>query len=136
MVKDPTMKCWHCGAEQEKPASGGRLSFRALCCRCDAWLHCCKNCQNYKPGLPNDCMVPGTDPIADREAFNFCEEFSLKGTLPTKNDMTVFIFGPSLSKCLKSLSTIFETKVCFNKNVWNFFPYSVFSQEFCVINTM
>lgn len=29
------------------------------------------------PGKPNDCLVPGTEFIADREAMNFCEEFAL-----------------------------------------------------------
>jgi hypothetical protein len=29
-------------------------------------------------------MIPGTDPISDREASNLCEEFSLLGVGPTK----------------------------------------------------
>lgn len=72
------MKCWKCGAEQEDPP-GGKLSFRATCSNCHAWLHCCNNCKNYKPGLPNDCAIPGTELIADREANNFCDEFQLLG---------------------------------------------------------
>lgn len=75
------MKCWKCGAEQEDPP-GGKLSFRATCSVCHAWLHCCRNCKNYKPGLPNDCAIPGTDPISDREANNFCDEFQLLGKAP------------------------------------------------------
>ena len=74
-------KCWHCGASQEL-SSQGKLAFRASCTKCHSWLHCCKNCKNYKPGLPNDCAVPGTDYIADREANNFCDEFQLLGVAP------------------------------------------------------
>lgn len=75
------MKCWKCSKEQEAPSSN-KLAFRAECAFCMAWLHCCKNCKNYKPGLPNDCAIPGTEYIADREAMNYCEDFSLKGTGP------------------------------------------------------
>lgn len=77
------MKCWKCGTEQEAPSSG-RLAFRATCDKCSSWLHCCKNCKNYQPGLPNDCKIPGTEQIADREGCNFCEEFVLLGTGPKK----------------------------------------------------
>ena len=82
MGNDP-IKCWKCGAEQ-KDLPSGRLPFRATCEKCHSWLHCCKNCKNYKPGLPNDCMIPGTEYIADREVCNFCEEFSQLGAGPKK----------------------------------------------------
>lgn len=89
------MNCWKCGTQLPDPS--GKLSFRAECDKCSAWLHCCKNCKNYKPGLPNDCMIPGTDPISDREASNFCEEFQLRGTGPEKKadpkDVLKRLFG-------------------------------------------
>jgi hypothetical protein len=71
------MNCWKCKQTVEDPLPG-KLPFRATCDHCHAWLHCCVNCQNYAPGLPNDCAVPGTETIADREGCNFCEEFALK----------------------------------------------------------
>jgi hypothetical protein len=77
------MKCWKCGAALDLP-SNGRVPFRATCDKCNSWLHCCKNCKHYKPGRPNDCMIPGTDPISDREASNLCDEYSLLGTGPQK----------------------------------------------------
>ena len=78
------MKCWNCGATLDEPRD--KLSFRAVCDACLANLHCCKNCKFYKPGLSNDCMVPGTDYIADRSKSNFCEEFSAVGKyIATKN---------------------------------------------------
>lgn len=39
---------------------------------------------NYKPGLPNDCVVKNTDFIADRVANNFCEEFKILRKSPEK----------------------------------------------------
>ena len=73
-----TMKCWKCDFDMEDP-SLGKLPFRSTCDKCGSWLHCCKNCKYYTPGLPNDCYIPGTDFVADREGCNFCEEFKLLG---------------------------------------------------------
>lgn len=72
------MKCWKCNTDLPDPPLG-KLSFRALCDHCLAWLHSCKNCKNYQPGLPNNCRIPGTEFISDRESSNFCEEFDLLG---------------------------------------------------------
>lgn len=95
------MKCWHCGKEQNDPPNG-KLSFRATCEKCHSWLHCCRNCQNYKPGLPNDCKIPGTEYIADREAANFCEEFLLLGQGPAPKadarEVENRLFGDSSKK--------------------------------------
>lgn len=77
------MYCWSCGALLSD-LSYGKISFRALCEKCQAGLHCCQNCKHYKPGLPNDCAVPGTEYIADRQANNFCEDFLLLGKPPAK----------------------------------------------------
>jgi hypothetical protein len=77
------MKCWNCGSSYEPP-SWGKMPFRAYCEKCQAALHCCRNCVYFKPGLPNDCAIPGTDFIADRAAANLCEEFKAHGQGPTK----------------------------------------------------
>lgn len=79
------MECWKCGKEIVKIDQ--KITFRSYCEACQADLHCCKNCKFYKPGQPNDCMIPGTDFVKDREMANFCEEFSVLGTLvPSKNE--------------------------------------------------
>ena len=80
------MDCWTCGVQLEEPLYG-KISFRAECDRCGAALHCCSNCKFYKPGLPNDCMVPGTEFIADRTAANLCEEFSVLGRFIPKKEV-------------------------------------------------
>jgi hypothetical protein len=74
MESESTAKyCWKCGS----PIESTRIGFRAECESCHAWLHCCKGCRNYAPGRPNDCAIPGTEQIADREAANFCDEFAI-----------------------------------------------------------
>lgn len=55
-----------------------KIGFRAVCPHCGIDLHTCTNCRYYAPGKPNDCAVPGTDFVRDREAANFCEEFKVK----------------------------------------------------------
>jgi hypothetical protein len=35
--------------------------------------------------MPNDCLIPGTDYIADREAANYCDEYHLLGTVSPKS---------------------------------------------------
>jgi hypothetical protein len=73
--------CWNCGKQiTDLPE---RISFREICPFCHSYLHCCKNCTNYQPGLSNDCKIPGTEPISDREMRNTCEEFVLSGKAPT-----------------------------------------------------
>ncbi|NDD58929.1 MAG: hypothetical protein EBZ47_06745 [Chlamydiae bacterium] len=68
------MNCWSCGAEI-LTSLGGKISFRAYCNKCQIPLHACMGCKYYKPGMRNDCMIPDTESIADKQAINFCEDF-------------------------------------------------------------
>jgi len=63
-----------------------KIGFRATCPHCEIDLHVCKNCRYYALGKPNDCLVPGTEFIRDREASNFCEEFKVKNFLSTSQE--------------------------------------------------
>ena len=78
------MDCWKCGKQAIDPMT--RVGFRAACPHCEMDLHVCKNCRYYAPGKPNDCAVPGTEYIRDREAANFCEEFRPKSYDPKSSD--------------------------------------------------
>ncbi len=77
------MHCWKCGAALSDPSSK-KIPFRATCEVCAAWLHCCRNCVHYKPGMPNACLIPGTEYVADREAGNYCEDFQCLGQGPSQ----------------------------------------------------
>jgi hypothetical protein len=88
-------RCWKCGKELGDLPK--RLSPKETCPFCLSYLHCCKNCINYQPGLANDCKIPGTDPIADRESINYCDEFSMLGKftppkLPGEEDRFSHLF--------------------------------------------
>lgn len=68
------MICFKCKTEID--LSGKKVGFRDTCDACGTDLHICKNCKYYFPGKPNDCLVPNTEYVTDREKFNFCEDFS------------------------------------------------------------
>jgi hypothetical protein len=91
------MFCWKCKAEFELPITE-KISFRATCEKCSAWLHVCKQCRHHVPGKPNECNVPGTDFIADREMANYCDDFSPKlqkeeSTISSKEAIAKKLFG-------------------------------------------
>ena len=71
------MNCWKCFKVFGEGAK--KIGFRDQCPFCDADLHVCLNCKYYAPGKPNDCAVPGTEWIKDRDQRHFCEEFAPKG---------------------------------------------------------
>ncbi len=79
--------CWNCNRAFEVHG-GEKIAFRATCDHCAAYLHVCVACQYYRPGKPNDCLVPGTDRVADREYFNYCEEFK-PGREPDKPKLSI-----------------------------------------------
>ncbi len=72
--------CWNC----QKPLDVEKIYFRTICESCHAYQHACINCKHYFPGKPNDCNVPGTDPVTDRRTSNLCDSFEVKG--PSKID--------------------------------------------------
>jgi len=73
--------CWKCGTSLEF-LPNRPLPFRAACDKCHSPLHVCKACKFYQPSKPNECLVPGTEPISDREAVNFCEDYLFLGKGP------------------------------------------------------
>lgn len=83
--------CWNCQHIAEGP-----IHFKTVCEKCLAYLHCCMGCQYYSIGKPNHCLVPGTDPVRERDQGNYCDEFKVK----EKGDRPK---GPSLDDVSKRL---------------------------------
>jgi hypothetical protein len=97
--------CWKCSKLVSETEI--KIGFRAACLHCSSDLHVCKNCRYYAIGKPNDCLVPGTDPIRDREAANFCEEFKPKLPAPPAPDSKAHrILGEIEKK--KDFSSLFK----------------------------
>jgi hypothetical protein len=42
-------------------------------------MHACLNCRHYDPAVHHECRASATaEVVADKEKFNFCEEFALR----------------------------------------------------------
>lgn len=79
------MNCWNCKKEVEI-SHLAKIGFRAVCEHCNCYLHSCLGCKFHQEGRPNECQIPGTDPVRDRSASNFCDEFSpLKSPKKSEN---------------------------------------------------
>jgi hypothetical protein len=76
--------CHRCSAEVGVSAVG----VRDVCERCSAYLHCCRNCGFYEPGVHNDCREPNAEVVADKEQGNFCDFFRL-GSVPRAAERSV-----------------------------------------------
>ena len=89
------MECWFCHKPLTLPE--GKVSFRACCPSCSAWIHSCKGCKHHQQGLPNNCKMPDTDPISDADAANFCDEYTLQevasGEQARRGDAEEKLFG-------------------------------------------
>jgi hypothetical protein len=77
------MFCYKC--KNKLDLSSKKIGFRQSCPICFSDLHVCKNCRHYSPGKPNDCNVPNTEFVSDREKNNFCEDFEIKQELENQN---------------------------------------------------
>lgn len=69
--------CYRCGNPWES-ITKKQPGVKEICRKCNAYLHCCLNCRWYTPGKPNNCMIPNTDKVVDREGPNFCDDFEIK----------------------------------------------------------
>ncbi len=69
--------CYRCGTPWESIIKK-QPGVKETCLKCNAYLHCCLNCRWYTPGKPNNCIIPNTEKVSDREGPNFCDEFEMK----------------------------------------------------------
>ena len=64
-------RCAACAETVENDSIG----VRDTCARCHAYLHSCRHCDFYEPGMSRDCREPTADLVSDKEAGNFCDSF-------------------------------------------------------------
>lgn len=65
-------RCGNCGEEWKGEPRPG---FRALCPKCEAYIHVCVNCTYFDRSLASGCQLTNTEPVREKDRPNFCEEF-------------------------------------------------------------
>jgi hypothetical protein len=64
--------CFRCGAPNVFKERIGRAD---TCSKCDADLHCCRNCRHYSPSAHNQCNEPQAEWVREKDRGNFCDYF-------------------------------------------------------------
>ena len=72
---EPRFACHKCDEELVFEVKIGR---RDMCPNCNAYLHCCFNCDFWDPNVHNQCTENQGEFIRDREEGNFCLYFTFK----------------------------------------------------------
>ncbi len=66
-------RCHRC--QREWVSAKRQPGVKEFCEGCAAYLHCCRNCRHFAPTLHNQCAIPTTEWVGDKEGANFCDEF-------------------------------------------------------------
>jgi hypothetical protein len=69
-------RCFNCVATLPQGTD-----FRGNCPKCNAALHCCKQCAHFEPSTRFQCMKPVPVRIASKDQMNQCELFSPRVTV-------------------------------------------------------
>jgi hypothetical protein len=57
------------------------VDFRGNCPKCNAALHCCKQCAHFEPSTRFQCLKPIPARIAAKDQANECESFKARVTV-------------------------------------------------------
>lgn len=79
--------CHKCGAPWQK-GEQRQPGFKESCSQCGAYLHCCRNCRFHRPSAHNQCYIPNTEHVGNREGLNFCEEFEFRSAAESGHEET------------------------------------------------
>lgn len=69
-------RCFNCSS----PLPNG-IDWNANCPKCNAALHCCKQCAHFEPSTRFQCLKPIPVRIAVKDAANTCNLFSPRVTV-------------------------------------------------------
>ncbi|MCZ6904083.1 MAG: hypothetical protein O7F56_00300 [Acidobacteria bacterium] len=66
------ISCWQCGETLER-LGVGRVGKREPCAKCDADLHCCRNCRFFDPSVHNQCRETQAEWVKEKDRANYCD---------------------------------------------------------------
>ena len=68
------LHCWRCGSELS--ALSLPLSRMDECPACYVYLHVCRMCVHFDPGIARACCEDDAEEVKEKEQANFCDYFS------------------------------------------------------------
>lgn len=71
-MPDP-LQCYRCGAPLD--ALTLPLSRQDQCPECFVYLHCCRMCEFFDPGVAEQCREDDAVEVNNKEGANFCDYF-------------------------------------------------------------
>lgn len=85
-------RCFNCAT-----ILASNIDFAGTCPRCNAQLHCCKQCAHFEPSTRFQCLkpIPARIPVKDRA--NECELFSPRVTVSRDASPTAGATPPAVS---------------------------------------
>ena len=76
--REGSMKSCRCG--EKWTGVGAQPREREVCDKCGEYLHCCNSCGHFD-AHNSVCKIEGTDFVGNRNALNYCGEFSINDTV-------------------------------------------------------
>lgn len=66
--------CYRCG--ESLAALSLPFSRQDVCPACENYLHVCKMCRYFDPGVPRQCREDDAEDVTEKERLNFCDYYS------------------------------------------------------------
>jgi len=73
-MAEVAFSCFNCG-HQIQLLSGTKVLKKETCPKCDADLHCCKNCRFFDPAVHNECRENQAEWVRYKDKGNYCDYF-------------------------------------------------------------
>jgi hypothetical protein len=73
-MSDVSFSCFSCG-QTIQVLGGAKVLKNDTCSKCDADLHCCRNCRFFDPAVNNQCRETQADWVAMKDRRNYCDYF-------------------------------------------------------------
>jgi hypothetical protein len=75
----------YCHACHKEISYDTRILRTETCPWCRADLHVCLNCMHHDPSRYNECKVPTTERVRERDKANHCGDFAFRDGKPGEN---------------------------------------------------
>jgi hypothetical protein len=73
-MPDVTFTCFSCG-QPVHVLAGAKVLKNDTCPKCEADLHCCRNCRFFDPSVHNECRETQAEWVRTKDRRNYCDYF-------------------------------------------------------------